>query len=128
MYGVLIHNYEKWLLLGTEDTIEGANRTIETIIKSQYGPYILNDANIAVYKENFPFINVVEDVTVTPYTARVTINTEDKIAATAKLVSENRRAAYQAEADELFFQEQRSEVAAGTWAAKVDEIKARFPK
>jgi hypothetical protein len=47
--------------------------------------------------------------------------------ATAR-VQANRRNAYQAEADHLFFEEQRGEVAAGTWAAKVDEIKARFPK
>ena len=36
--------------------------------------------------------------------------------------------AYRAEADPLFFQEQRTEVSAGTWAAKVAEIKARYPK
>ena len=46
----------------------------------------------------------------------------------AEAVQVNRRNAYQAESDHLFFEEQRGEVAAGTWAAKVDEIKARFPK
>jgi len=40
----------------------------------------------------------------------------------------NRRLAYQDEADALYFQEQRGEVSAGTWAAKVNEIKSRFPK
>ena len=40
----------------------------------------------------------------------------------------NRRAAYQLESDTLFFEEQRGEVPAGTHAAKVAEIKARFPK
>jgi len=40
----------------------------------------------------------------------------------------NRRAAYREEADTLFFEEQAGEVAAGTWAAKRAEIKARFPK
>ena len=39
-----------------------------------------------------------------------------------------RRAAYVAESDPLFFKEQRGEVDAGTWAAKVAEIKARYPK
>ena len=39
-----------------------------------------------------------------------------------------RRGAYQAEADPLFFEEQRGEVPAGTHAAKVAEIKTRFPK
>jgi len=43
-------------------------------------------------------------------------------------VQEDRRSAYQAEADTLFFEEQAGEVAAGTWAAKRAEIKARFPK
>jgi len=43
-------------------------------------------------------------------------------------VQNNRRAAYQAEADPLFFEEQRGEVPEGTHAAKVSEIKARFPK
>ena len=43
-------------------------------------------------------------------------------------VQRNRRSAYQSEADALFFEEQRGEVSGGTWAAKVDEIKLRFPK
>ena len=46
----------------------------------------------------------------------------------AQEVQNNRRGAYQSEADALFFEEQRGEVSAGTWAAKVDEIKARYPK
>ena len=46
----------------------------------------------------------------------------------AARVQANRLSAYQAESDHLFFEEQRGEVAAGTWAAKVDGIKARFPK
>jgi len=43
-------------------------------------------------------------------------------------VQRNRRNAYQSEADPLFFEEQRGEVSEGTWTAKVDEIKLRFPK
>ena len=46
----------------------------------------------------------------------------------AEKVQSNRRAAYQSESDTLFFEEQAGEVAAGTWAAKRAEIKARFPK
>jgi hypothetical protein len=46
----------------------------------------------------------------------------------AERVQVSRRAAYVAEADTLFFEEQAGEVAAGTWAAKRAEIKARFPK
>tara|TARA_R110002020_G_scaffold47925_1_gene136922 strand:- start:1935 stop:2186 length:252 start_codon:yes stop_codon:yes gene_type:complete len=46
----------------------------------------------------------------------------------AEAIQGKRRAAYQAEADPLFFEEQRGEVPAGTHAAKVAEIKARFPK
>ena len=46
----------------------------------------------------------------------------------AEEVQDNRRAAYEAESDTLFFEEQANEVAAGTWTAKRAEIKARFPK
>jgi nucleoid-associated protein YgaU len=46
----------------------------------------------------------------------------------AAQVQANRRAAYQAEADPLFFEEQAGEVADGTWAAKRADIKQRFPK
>ena len=46
----------------------------------------------------------------------------------AEEVQLNRRKAYQAESDPLFFEEQRGEVSAGTHAAKVAEIKLRFPK
>jgi len=46
----------------------------------------------------------------------------------AEEVQRNRLAAYQAEADSLYFEEQAGEVAAGTWAAKRSEIKERFPK
>ena len=43
-------------------------------------------------------------------------------------VQEDRRAAYEAEADPLFFEEQAGEVVDGTWAAKRAEIKVRYPK
>lgn len=46
----------------------------------------------------------------------------------AEAVQNNRRQAYQSEADHLHLEEERGEVAAGTWVAKVAEIKARFPK
>jgi hypothetical protein len=46
----------------------------------------------------------------------------------AEEVQSNRRQAYQAESDVLFFEEQAGEAAAGTWAAKRAEIKMRFPK
>ena len=42
--------------------------------------------------------------------------------------SRNRRAAYEAESDHLFFEEQAGEIADGTHAAKRLEIKERFPK
>lgn len=38
-----------------------------------------------------------------------------------------RRAAYQVEADPLFFMAQRGEATIEDWQAKVAEIKARFP-
>ena len=39
-----------------------------------------------------------------------------------------RRAAYQLEADPLFFKAQRGEATQADWLAKVEEIKARFPE
>jgi hypothetical protein len=39
-----------------------------------------------------------------------------------------RKQAYLVESDPLFFMQQRGEVPAGTWEAKVEEIKARYPK
>tara|TARA_R100000306_G_C4344717_1_gene127063 strand:+ start:578 stop:844 length:267 start_codon:yes stop_codon:yes gene_type:complete len=39
-----------------------------------------------------------------------------------------RISAYREQSDPLFFQEQRGEVSAGTWKAKVEEIKAEHPK
>jgi hypothetical protein len=40
----------------------------------------------------------------------------------------NRKAAYIAEADPLFFKAQRGEAALQEWQDKIAEIKARFPK
>ena len=46
----------------------------------------------------------------------------------AVLVQDNRRAAYQKEADHLHLEEERGEIPAGTWLSKVNEIKTRYPK
>ena len=46
----------------------------------------------------------------------------------AKVATENRRNAYIAEADPLFFKAQRGEATIEEWQAKVTEIKNRFPK
>jgi hypothetical protein len=40
----------------------------------------------------------------------------------------NRKAAYIAEADPLFFKAQRGEIEQQVWLNKIAEIKARFPK
>jgi hypothetical protein len=40
----------------------------------------------------------------------------------------NRKAAYAAEADPLFFKAQRGEVEQQAWLDKIAEIKQRFPK
>jgi len=40
----------------------------------------------------------------------------------------NRKAAYLAEADPLFFRAQRGEIPEQEWLDKVAEIKARYPK
>ena len=62
------------------------------------------------------------------YDAEEKLWADGAAARAAELVQLNRRQAYQAEADPLYFEEQRGEVSAGTWAAKVNEIKSRFPK
>ena len=46
----------------------------------------------------------------------------------ARVATNNRRAAYIAEADPLFFKAQRGEATMEEWQAKVAEIKQRFPK
>lgn len=46
----------------------------------------------------------------------------------AEKIEANRRAAYIAEADPLFFKSQRGEVEQQVWLDKVAEIKQRFPK
>ena len=46
----------------------------------------------------------------------------------ARIATENRRNAYIAEADALFFKAQRGEATMQEWQAKVTEIKNRFPK
>ena len=46
----------------------------------------------------------------------------------ARIATENRRNAYIAEADALFFKAQRGEATIEEWKAKVAEIKTRFPK
>ena len=46
----------------------------------------------------------------------------------AEKADANRRAAYIAEADPLFFKAQRGEVEQQVWLDKVAEIKARYPK
>ena len=56
--------------------------------------------------------------------SEVTDPTPDQINAAAK---RNRADAFEREADPLYFKEQRGEVEQGTWAAKVEEIRARFP-
>jgi len=63
-----------------------------------------------------------------PYFA-ITARDPEQVART-KLAraTEGRRVAYLNESDPMFFKEQRGEVEKGTWQAKVDEIKARYPK
>ena len=46
----------------------------------------------------------------------------------AEQVASQRRAAYEAEADPLFFKYQRGEATQEEWLAKIAEIKARYPE
>jgi hypothetical protein len=59
---------------------------------------------------------------------RVRPMTEQELEALAQQKDEQRKAAYQNEADPLFFKYQRGEATQDKWLAKIDEIKARFPK
>lgn len=45
-----------------------------------------------------------------------------------RIAEANRKAAYIAEADPLFFKAQRGEATMEEWKTKVEEIKLRFPK
>ena len=47
---------------------------------------------------------------------------------TLEEIAQLRRATYQEEADPIFFRWQRGEATEEEWLAKVDEIKARYPK
>jgi hypothetical protein len=54
---------------------------------------------------------------------------QSKLAAKKAAEAEaNRKAAYIAEADPLFFKAQRGEATLQEWQDKIAEIKARFPK
>lgn len=53
--------------------------------------------------------------------------TQEQIDHFQGLIKQSRRDAYTAEADPLFFKAQRGEATMEEWAAKVAEIKARYP-
>jgi hypothetical protein len=54
---------------------------------------------------------------------------QSKLAAKKAAEAEaNRKAAYEQEADPLFFKAQRGEATLQEWQDKIAEIKARFPK
>lgn len=59
---------------------------------------------------------------------RVRPMTVQELAALAQQKDEQRKAAYQNEADPLFFKWQRGEATEQQWLDKVAEIKARYPK
>jgi hypothetical protein len=61
----------------------------------------------------------VVEVTPTPPPAPLPPSREDQ--------ANNRRMAYMAEADPLYFMSQRGEATTAEWEAKVAEIKARYP-
>jgi hypothetical protein len=62
------------------------------------------------------------DAEITAEVARLTALEPNRIA------DANRKAAYEQEADPLFFKWQAGEATEAEWKAKRDEIKARFPK
>ena len=56
------------------------------------------------------------------------LTTPTPVPPTPEQIEALRRAAYEAEADPLFFKSQRGEATREDWLAKVAEIKARFPE
>ena len=58
----------------------------------------------------------------------IKINQEALAAKKAAEAETNRKAAYVAEADPLFFKTQRGEATEQEWLDKIAEIKARYPK
>jgi hypothetical protein len=67
------------------------------------------------------------EVTTRPYTAAEIAAHNAESIPSRQRQEEARRAAYQVEADPLFFMAQRGEATMSDWTAKVAEIKARFP-
>lgn len=57
----------------------------------------------------------------------ITENENDKKQRLLLEAQNNRRNAYQLEADPIFFKWQRNEATEETWLQKVQEIKSRFP-
>jgi hypothetical protein len=67
------------------------------------------------------------EVTTRPYTAAEIAAHDAESIPSRQRQEEARRAAYQVEADPIFFMAQRGEATMSDWTAKVAEIKARFP-
>lgn len=67
------------------------------------------------------------EVTTRPYTAAEIAAHNAESIPSRQRQEEARRAAYQVEADPIFFMAQRGEATMSEWTAKVAEIKARFP-
>jgi hypothetical protein len=59
---------------------------------------------------------------------KITIDPAKAAAKKAAEAEAQRRVAYAAEADPLFFKAQRGEVEQQAWLDKIAEIKARYPK
>jgi hypothetical protein len=59
---------------------------------------------------------------------KITVDQSKLAAKKAAEAQANRKAAYEQEADPLFFKWQAGEATEAEWKAKRDEIKARFPK
>ena len=53
---------------------------------------------------------------------------EEKVQQKLEQTESNRKSAYIAESDPLFFKVQRGEVTKQEWLNKIEEIKQRFPK
>ena len=109
------------------ETLEEADALVNKLINDMPEGLEAPDTFHVPDPEVDPSYIVVDPITKT-ITVDIAASEAEANARAAEEVQKNRRQAYQEEADPLFFEEQRGEVSAGTHAAKVAEIKLRFPK
>ena len=105
-----------------KETEEEAASLVNSMLNEFPNSFYVSD----VVERDMAFVKVNDDKK--SVTDLISKKEEHYIARREKETKAQRRGAYKAEADHLHLEEERGEVPAGTWAAKVAEIKARIPK